>query len=300
MRSTVGVRPIKAGKPMSRLQFYSHALFSSVVAIGLNLLQINVVHSEPRHKAAHESDAKRTIAQEAATPSPELVTVQINYDFNNKIGPFDTGRVSSLTLTPTIPIRVTSEWNVISRSTIPFVRPENIFPGFGQAIGLSNIQQSFFISPVPKDPTFFWGIGPSFFLPTSTDKKVGSAQTGTGVAFGVLKAYGPWVLGLRLSQIWPVAGPVPIGLKPINFIYAEPAVSYTTRDGWTYTLNAESVYDWNTSKLLVPVNFTIEKLVMINEKPITFLVGARYFAASPQDGPKGWGLRIGMTILPFK
>jgi hypothetical protein len=39
---------------------------------------------------------------------------------------------------------------------------------------------------------------------------------------------------------------------------------------------------------------------MIQDKPINFLVGARFFAASPHDGPKGWGARIGMTILPFK
>lgn len=266
--------------------------FDSSVMMSVNAREARV--------APVQVDDEQITAQEAATPSPELVSVQINYDFNSKVGPFNTGTVSSLTFTPTIPFRVNSQWNIISRSTIPLAMTEGIYPGFGHAYGLSNIQQSFFLSPVPKDPTMIWGIGPTFFLPTATSKKVGSSQTGAGPAFGIIKAAGPWVFGLRLSQVWPVAGPVPFGFKPINFVYAEPMISYTTTEGWTFTLNSESVYDWNTSKLLAPVNFTIEKLVMIQDKPITFLVGARYFAASPENGPKGWGARIGMTILPFK
>jgi hypothetical protein len=285
---------------MSFLRFRQIALLGTVVLATLNPTRDNQAHSRENDESSSVAHGERIIAQEAATPSPELVSVQINYDFNNRIGPFSTGSASSLTFTPTVPIRINSEWNIVSRSTIPLVMTEGIFPGFGHARGLSNIQQSFFLSPVPKDPTLFWGIGPTFFLPTATSRKVGSLQTGSGLAIGILKAEGPFVFGLRLSQVWPVAGPVPIGLKPINFVYAEPMASYTTKDGWTYTLSAENVYDWNTSKLLVPINFTIEKLVMIQDKPINFLVGARFFAASPHDGPKGWGARIGMTILPFK
>lgn len=240
------------------------------------------------------------LAQDVATPSPEFTSIQMYYDFSQNLGRFDTGKISTLSIIPTIPIKINQDWNIISRTNISIIRTEAIVPRSGVVGGLSNVQQTFFLSPNPKGSSFIWGIGPSFFLPTATDKRIGSYQTGVGPAIGFLKTTGHWIFGVRMTQIWHAAGPIPFrGGQPLNFLYTEPMVSYTTDHGWTYGINAESVYDWSRKKWLLPLNFTVEKLLMQNSFPISLGVGFRYYAASPNDGPKGWGVRLTATILKF-
>jgi hypothetical protein len=36
---------------------------------------------------------------------------------------------------------------------------------------------------------------------------------------------------------------------------------------------------------------------MFDKLPVSFAIGARYFAASPNDGPKGFGARASITFL---
>lgn len=266
-----------------------------VLAPFWGLADVNSVQAEQQSKPI--ANEKRIEAQEAATPSPDIYSLVVEYDFNNQIGPFNTGRSSSLLLIPTFPIHLNSQWNIISRTTIPFLHVDGLYQGFGHGAGLSNIQQTFFLSPRTSSAGLIWGFGPTFFLPTASSKKVGSYQTGTGPAFALLKSSGPWVFGLRLSQVWSVAGPIPVSNKPLNFFYAEPMVSFTTPGGWTFSVNAESVYDWNVQKLVLPFNFTIERLVTIQNLPISVALGARYFAASVPNGPKGWGARLSFTLV---
>lgn len=277
-------------------------LKKSVRWLGTFALAISLVmhaaHAQGNITATTTSE--EIIAQEVATPSPEFASLQMMYDFSQKLGRFDTGQISTLTLIPTIPIKLNQDWNIISRTKVPLVRTEDIVPRYGIVGGVSNIQQTFFLSPNPKGSTLIWGFGPSFFLPTTTDPRIGSYQTGAGPAFGFLQTVDHWVFGLRMTQIWRAAGPVPFrGGLPLNFLYTEPMISYTTDHGWTYSINAETVYDWSRDKWLLPVNFTVEKLINTGAYPISLGVGVRYYAASPQDGPKGWGLRLTATLLKF-
>ena len=47
----------------------------------------------------------------------------------------------------------------------------------------------------------------------------------------------------------------------------------------------------------MPFNFTVSKLVRIDQLPVSISAGVRYFAASPNDGPKGFGARASITFL---
>lgn len=45
-----------------------------------------------------------------------------------------------------------------------------------------------------------------------------------------------------------------------------------------------------------PLHLEVNKLVTINDQPIQFGVGARYYADAPDGGPE-WGLRINFVLL---
>jgi hypothetical protein len=49
---------------------------------------------------------------------------------------------------------------------------------------------------------------------------------------------------------------------------------------------------WST-----PVNFTVSKVVKLGSQPVSFHIGARYWAAAPENGPDGWSFRVGVTFL---
>ena len=76
-----------------------------------------------------------------------------------------------------------------------------------------------------------------------------------------------------------------------------PFLSYITATKTTIGLNIESTYDWETSEWSVPINFTISQLTKIGKLPVQVGGGIRYWADSPDNGPKGWGARLQLTFL---
>ncbi len=71
----------------------------------------------------------------------------------------------------------------------------------------------------------------------------------------------------------------------------------TTPQAWTFALNTESTYDWENNDWSVPINFRVSKLVKFGEQPVSFGVGARYWAESSENGPDGWGSSGGGHVL---
>ena len=98
------------------------------------------------------------------------------------------------------------------------------------------------------------------------------------------------------NQIWSFAGDP--NEPDINQAFFQPFIAYTTKSAWTFYLNSESTYFWDTQDWSVPINAQVSKLVHFNEQPISFFVAARYWVHSPDDvGPTGWGARAGLTFL---
>ena len=77
----------------------------------------------------------------------------------------------------------------------------------------------------------------------------------------------------------------------------QPFLSYTNAEKYTFAVNTESSYDWNTDDWAIPVNFTVSKLTTMGNQPVQYQLGARYWAESASGGPDGWGLRAQMTFL---
>lgn len=251
----------------------------------------------PPKEAEPAKSKSAELAQELTNPVAALISVPFQFNWNGRIGPQDKGQQAYMNFQPVVPIKVNEDWNIIARTVAPILWQTSIFPHSGTQSGLGNIEQSFFLSPVKPVGGWIVGAGPILYLPTATDKLLGTSQTGAGPTAVVLRMEGPWTYGVLANQVWGFAGPVAFGSKPINQVYMQPFISYTTKDAWTFSLNSESQYDWLTQKWTMPFNFTVSKLVTIDKQPISFGVGVRYFAASPHDGPKGFGARASITFL---
>ena len=236
------------------------------------------------------------LAQQLANPVAALISVPFQFNYDDGIGPAEDGSRTVLNIQPVIPFSIGEDWNIISRTIVPLVDQSDIFPGAGSQTGLGDTVQSLFLSPkAPTSGGIIWGVGPVFLLPTATDDLLGRGKWGIGPTGVVLRQQGPWTVGGLANHIWSVAGDE--DRPDVSQTFLQPFVSYTTPDAWTFTLQTESTYNWESEEWVVPVNAVASKVTTVGGRPVSFFGGVRYWLESPDGGPEGWGLRFGATLL---
>ena len=244
---------------------------------------------------AQQSDEE--LAKAAQNPIAALISVPFQYNYDHKIGPQETGHKNYLNIQPVIPSSINEDWNLITRTIVPVVWQDDIFPGAGSQSGLGDITSSLFFSP--KKPTaggWIWGVGPVFYLPTGSDKLLSAEKWGAGPTGVFLKQEHGWTYGVLANHIWSTGG---AGKANINSTFLQPFLTYTTQSHTSYTLQTESSYNWeaNRDRWSVPIHFVISQLFRIGDQPVQFQVGPRYWATSPDSAAHGWGLRVALTFL---
>ena len=236
------------------------------------------------------------LAKQLANPIASLISVPLQGNYDRGIGPLEDGEKYVLNVQPVIPFDISDDWNLISRTIVPIISQDDIFPGAGSQFGLGNTVQSLFFSPKAVVNGITWGAGPVFYVPTNTDDLLGPEKWGAGPTAVALWQGSGWTVGALANHIWSFAGDDEV--TDINATFIQPFISYTTANSWTFTLNTESTYDWEAEEWSVPINLIGAKLVRFGNQPVSLFVGARYWAVSPEDvGPEGWGVRAGMTFL---
>jgi len=245
---------------------------------------------------ADEYEGAANLAQQLANPVAALISVPFQLNYNSDIGPADDGRQWVLNIQPVIPFSLNEDWNLISRTILPIVGQEDIFPGAGSQTGLGDTVQSLFFSPVaPTSGGWIWGAGPVFLLPTGTNRLLTTDKWGVGPTAVALRQQGPWTTGLLGNHIWSFAGDS--DRRDVSTTFLQPFLSYTTPTAWTYTLQSESTYDWEGSDWQVPIRGVVSKVNRIGGQLVSLGGGVNYWLESPDSGPEGWGFRLTLTLL---
>lgn len=245
--------------------------------------------------SGHASADDAELAKQLSNPIASLVSVPFQLNFDGGYGS-DDGSRQVLNIQPVVPFSLNEDWNLISRTIVPVVWQNDVSGFSGDQFGFGDITQSFFFSPAkPTESGITWGVGPAFLLPTATDERLGAEKWGVGPTGVALKQDGRWTYGVLANHIWSVAGDSNRG--DISNTFLQPFVSYTTPDAWTFSVNTESTFDWKADEWSVPINVGLSKLVKFGEQPVSLSASVRYWAAAPENGPEGWGGRVGITFL---
>ena len=95
----------------------------------------------------------------------------------------------------------------------------------------------------------------------------------SGRAVAGLSAFSAW-------HNWSFAGDA--DRADVNETFLQPVIAYTTSRAWTFTLQGEDTYNWETGEWLAPVNFLVSKIVKIEGQPVSIVGGVRYWMDSPE------------------
>ncbi|WP_345782993.1 hypothetical protein [Coraliomargarita parva] len=249
------------------------------------------------HSQTSDSSKADELAKKLSNPVASLISVPFQSNFDFGAGPDGDGFKYTLNTQPVIPISVNEDWNLISRTILPYVYQEDIVEDGGHSqTGFSDTVQSFFLSPKKPGPNgAIWGVGPVLLLPTAGNDSLGAEKWGAGPTAVLLYQKGPWTYGTLVNHLWSFAGKDK--RSDVNATFIQPFASWGgLGGGQTLTANIESTYDWESEQWTVPLNCVYSKVTQVGNQLVQFSLGARVYLDAPDNGPD-WGLRAMVTLL---
>ena len=232
------------------------------------------------------------LARAAQNPVADMVSIPFQDNIGFGYGPGNNGTQNVLNIQPVIPLHVTEDWNVITRTILPIVSQPSFSGGAGTT-GLGDLTITAFLSPA-KPGGVIWGVGPVASFPTATSPFTGSQSTwGLGPSAVALAMPGHWVLGVQVNQIWSVAG------ASASQMLIQYFVNYNFPGGWYLTTSPILTADWNAAagqQWVVPFGVGGGKIFRIGKLPFNGNVSAYYNAVRPDIGPE-WTVRVQLALL---
>ena len=245
---------------------------------------------------ASQADQAAELAKKLANPVAALISVPLQYNYDEYGGANDGASKSVLNIQPVVPLSISADWNLIIRTIVPIVDQRDFPLAEMNESGLGDVVQSFFFSP--KAPVGGWILAAGLvgLYPTASEEVLGGEQWGAGPTALALTQRGPWTAGALVNHIWSVDGED--DRADVDMTLIQPFLSYIVqKTKTTFGVNTESTYDWEGEAWAIPVNLTVAQMFKIGPQIMQLQLGARYWAESPDGGPEDWGVRAQLTFL---
>jgi hypothetical protein len=239
---------------------------------------------------AEDSDTE--LAKQTQNPVADLISVPIQNNMSYGAGPRERTQ-NVLNIQPVIPINVTEEWNLITRTILPIVSQPSFVRGQDRETGIGDTTLSIFLSP--KKLAFgklVWGAGPVFNVPTASDDRLGSDKWGSGLTAVALVMGKSLVAGALVNNVWSLEG------ESSSQFLIQPFLNFNFPRGWYVSAAPIVTANWDAddNAWLVPVGGGFGKLQRIGRLPVNLSVQAFYNAEKPKFGPD-WSTRLQVQFL---
>jgi hypothetical protein len=262
---------------------------------------------QPSDAAASTADDSADSASEDATalakklqnPIGNLYSIPFQGNTNFHYGP-NNGTQELLNIQPVIPLHITPDWNIITRTILPLIWQPSLLPAQTVPFGLGPTSFSAFLSPSKPVNGFVWGVGPIVQLPTITSKTLGSNVWGGGPTGVLVYLKGPVVTGVLINNVWSFGGTSGRGGTRYDNFTLQPFFNYNLAHGWYFGTSPLITASWLTTgdhAWNVPVGANAGRVIRIGGKlPVNFQLG---LYANPIRPPYSgsWQLKTQMTII---
>ena len=269
------------------------------------------------------------IARLLDNPVANFVFIPFQYDYVTVELPrtHDTKTLHKLQITPTFPLSLGSDWNLINRVVFPFLSAP-INKDFGNYIGMAP-------ASILSDPSFpglladpfdrtngfgdmayvglaapkklikiestgaavIWGVGATSMFPTASEDVLGTGKYSLGPT-AVVAYLGPeWLFGVFPQHWWSVGGDskrADVSLTNIQyFLYWAPP--WDPEAQWRIGMSPNISIDWETKgdKVTLPVGLGIGRMFEIFRVPVQVQLEVDYSVIHPDDkAGSRWDFRL--------
>lgn len=246
-------------------------------------------------KASEEAASGDAAAKEAAqNPLANTISVPFQNDTYFNTGPYKRA-LNALIIEPVIPIKLTENWNLITRTITPLIYEPRVSPTQGSVFGLGNMQPQFYFSPAHPGK-LIWGLGPQLWLPTATDDTLGVNKFGGGPAGVVVTSFGHWMVGSIVNNVWTGQNK---HHQEVNQLTLNPFAFYNLPKGWYVMTSPIMTADWTAKpgqKWTIPVGGGVGRVFKIGFQPLNTRVQFFKDVKQPTFGPS-WTMQAQVQFL---
>lgn len=237
------------------------------------------------------------LAKLAQNPVGNLISVPFQNNTNLNVGP-EKGTQNILNVQPVVPFSLDSDWNIITRTILPFIWNPALGPGIGSTSGMGDTVITAFLSPA-RPGTVLWGIGPVVQVPTHSNAALGNDNWGAGPSAVVLHlAPGdPWVYGVLVNNVWSVTSDKAGGSYSNGII--QPFLNYNIEPGLYVTSAPLLTVNWkatSSQRWTVPIGGGIGRIFHLGRLPVNAQLSAYYNAIRP-DSAANWQVRAQVQLM---
>jgi|HubBroStandDraft_4_1064222.scaffolds.fasta_scaffold37200_3 hypothetical protein len=249
--------------------------------------------TEETPAAAESTDALRKAAQ---NPIASLISVPVQNNSNFNTEP-DNRTQDVLNIQPVIPVRLSTNWNLITRIITPIIYQPTVSQPINQgASGFGDLNPSFFLSPA-KASKIIWGVGTAVVLPTATNPFLGQGKWSMGPSVVVLAQPGKWTLGALVNNVWSFAGQ---SSRPdVNQMLFQYFINYNLNKGWYITWQPTLTANWeatNGGRWVVPFGGGIGRIMKLGFQPVN-LTAQFYGNSVHPPGASSWNMKLQISFL---
>ena len=246
---------------------------------------------------AYAEMSAEELAKLAQNPVGNLISLPFQNNTNLNFGP-DKGTQNILNIQPVIPISISSEWNIITRTIVPVIWNPSLGPDVPSKDGIGDTVFTAFLSPA-KPGHWIWGAGPVVQIPTNSNSELGNKNWGLGPSFVVLHLAhdDPWVYGVLVNNIWSVTSDKEGGAFNNGLI--QPFVNYNFKEGFYLTSAPILTVDWkadSSQRWTVPIGGGVGKIFHLGKLPVNTQLSAYYNVVRP-DFQANWQIRAQVQLM---
>jgi hypothetical protein len=244
-------------------------------------------------------DNDTALAKKLQNPIGDLYSFPFQNNTNFNYGPHK-GTQDILNVQPVIPIHITEDWNIITRTILPLIWQPSLQPAQTVPFGTGPTTFSAFLSPSQPVNGWLWAVGPVVQIPTISNATLGSNVWGGGPTGVVVYMKGPWVTGVLVNTIWSFGGTQGLGGTRYNSFLMQPFANYNFGKGWYVGSAPVITATWpaiDNKAWTLPIGGQVGRVVKIGGKlPVNLALGAYYNTVRPEFGST-WQLRTQITLI---
>lgn len=253
----------------------------SLITVIVLLFGFSLNAQEEKPVAPTEAqEAMMALAKASQNPVADMTSFPLQFNWYSG-GGLGNETLSITNFQPVIPMPISDNWNIVSRTIVPIVS----LPGTDgdRSKGIADIQEQIYFAPT-KTKNVIWGFGPVLSLPTSTVDELYTGQFGVGPTGVILVMPGKFVIGGVVNNIWRFAGNDET--PPLNNFFAQPFINYNFKKGWSIATAPAITANWDAEtdqQWTVPIGMGVSKIAMIGKQAVSLSMQYYHNAVRPDN-----------------